>query len=81
MSVGDKPGIKSILGFKKRTDLGAPWWLKSVKHPTFGFGSGHDFTVCEFELPIRPCADSVKSSWDSLSLPLPACSLFLKVNK
>ena len=28
------------------------WIVESVKRPTLGFGSGHDFTVCEIK-PLR----------------------------
>ena len=40
---------------------------QSVKHPTLGLGSGHDFEVLEFE----PHADSAEPAWDSLSLSAP----------
>ena len=38
-------------------------WEKLIKqspqgHPTLGLGSGHDFTVHEFEPQVRFCADS-----------------------
>ena len=55
-----------------------------VKHPTLGFGSGHDPIVGEFAFPIGLCADSVEPAWDSLSLPLSPPlppSLFLSINK
>ena len=45
-----------------------------VEHPTLGFGSSHDLTVCEFEPHIGLCANSVEPAWNSrslLSLPLP----------
>ena len=45
----------------------------SVKRLTLAFGSGHDLTVCEFELPIGLCADSPEPAWDSLSLCLSLC--------
>ena len=57
-----------------------------VKHPTLGFGSGHDLTVCEFEPCVRLCADTVEPAWDSLlpslsgSLPL-ALKLINKLKK
>ena len=51
-----------------------------VKHPTLGFGSGHDLEVCEIKPCVGFCTDP---AWDSLSLPLP-CSrepcLSLKIN-
>ena len=48
-----------------------------AKHPTLGFGSGHDLTVRGFEPHIRVCADSAGLAWDSLSpcLCAPALSL------
>ena len=55
------------------------------KHPTLGFGSGHDLMICEFRPQVRLCTDSTEPAWDSLSLslfPTPACSLSLsKLNK
>ena len=60
------------------------WLAQSVKRPTLGFGSGHDLTVCEFELRNGLCVDSAGPAWDSLSLPLypfPALALSLKINK
>ena len=56
---------------------------QSIKHPTLGFGSGHDLTVCEIELHVGLCADSTELAWDSLSplfLPFP-CSLSLSLSK
>ena len=38
------------------------WVAQSVKHPTLDFSSGHDLTVCELELRIGLCADSVEAS-------------------
>ena len=49
--------------------------VQSVKHLTFGFDSGHDLTVREFEPHVGLCADSVEPAWDSVSLSL---SLSLK---
>ena len=43
---------------------------QSVKHPTLGFGSGHDLTVCEFEPHTGLRADSAEPAWESLSLSL-----------
>ena len=45
---------------------------QSVKHPTLGFGAGHDLEVCEFEPCIRFCADSAEPAGDSLSPSLSA---------
>ena len=56
-------------GFEKNAPRGA-WVAQSVKHPTLGFGSIRDLTVCEFEPCIGLCADSMESAWDPLSLPL-----------
>ena len=47
-----------------------------VKRPTLGFGSGHDFTVCEFEPHVRAISTDCL---DSLSLPFPG-SHALKIN-
>ena len=60
--------------------FGGAWVAKSIKHPTLGFGSGHDLTVHEFEPFIRLCG--VSTAWNSLSpsLPLP-CSLSLSLSK
>ena len=44
------------------------WVAQSVKHPTLGFGSGHDLMVHEFGPCIGLCADSEEPAWDSLSL-------------
>ena len=41
---------------------------QSVKHPTLGFGSGHDLMVCEFEPLVGLHSDSAEPAWDSLSL-------------
>ena len=40
---------------------------QSVKHPTPGFGSGHDLTVSGFGPHVGLHADSMETSWDSLS--------------
>ena len=62
-------------------NYGGPWVAQSVKHPTLGFGSGHDLRVCGFEPCAWLCADSAGPAWDSLflslSLPLPPLSLSL----
>ena len=55
-------------------------WL--IKHLTFDLGSGHDLVVCEFELRMGLCADSVGPAWDSLypslcPFPTSACMLSL----
>ena len=54
---------------------------QSVKHPTLGFGLGHDLTVCEFEPDLKLSAKGMKPAWDSPSLSLsapPLLSLSLK---
>ena len=51
--------------------MGGVWVAQSVKPLALGLGSGHDHTVCRFKPRIRLCTDSVKSAWNSLSLPLP----------
>ena len=33
----------------RRSHSGGTWVAQSVKHPTLGFSSGHDFKVCEIE--------------------------------
>ena len=40
---------------------------QSVKRLTLDFDSGHDLMVCEIELGIWLCADSMEPAWDSLS--------------
>ena len=49
---------------------------QSVKHPTLGFGSGHDLMVCEFEPRTGLYTDSSEPAWDSLS---PSLSLSLSL--
>ena len=67
------------------TGEGAPGWLrlKSVKHSTLGFGSGHDLTVHEFEPHRGLHTDSAEPAWDSLPLSLHPplmLSLFLSLS-
>ena len=60
------------------------WVPRSVKHPTLGFGSGHDLTIHGFEPRVGLRADSTESAWDSLFLsfcPSSAHALFLSQNK
>ena len=45
---------------------------QSVKHPTPGFGSGHDLPVHEIEPHLGLHADSAEPAWDSLYLLLSA---------
>ena len=40
-------------------DLGSAWVAQLVKPRILVFGSGHDFTVCEFELCGGLCADGM----------------------
>ena len=54
---------------------GAPGWLRRLTGPTLDLGSGHDFTVREFEPCVGLCADGAEPAWDS---PL---FLALKINK
>ena len=59
------------------------WVARLGERLTLGFSSGHDLTICEFELHLEPCAVRVEPVWDSLSLSLPLpClgSLSLKIN-
>ena len=44
---------------------------QSVKHLTFGFGSGHDLAVCEFEPYTGLHTSGMEPAWDSLSAPPP----------
>ena len=62
---------------------------QSVEHPTLGFGSGRDLTVCEFEPQVGLRADNAEPAWDFLSPSLSAppllslslsLSLSLKIN-
>ena len=55
------------------------WVAQPVKHPTLGFGSGHDLTVHEFEPHTGLCAESTEPAWDSLS-PSPSASPLLAVS-
>ena len=41
--------------------------VQLVKHLTLDFGSGHDLTVHGIKPLVRLCADSMESSWNSLS--------------
>ena len=82
METGKK---NSVSPFKLSLFRSAP----GVKRPTLDLGSGHDLTVCGFQLHVGLCADGAEPAWDSqpcpsLSLcPSPACalSLALKINK
>ena len=72
----------------RKTGLGGAWVAQRAKHPTLGFGSGHDLTVHEFEPHGGLCADSGEPAWDSfhpsLSLSAPpwlVLSISLKINK
>ena len=40
-----------VTNIKNHQNRGA-WVAQSVKHPTLGFRSGHDLTVCEFKPDI-----------------------------
>ena len=62
----------------KKKIIGA-WMALSVELPTLDFGSGHDLTLCEFELHVGLHDDSAELAWNSLSPSL--CVLSLKVNK
>ena len=54
---------------------------QSVKHPTLGFGSGHDLTVCGFKPHVGLHTDSAGPAWDSLSLSLSlSLPLFLSLS-
>ena len=46
---------------------------QSVKHPTLGFGSGHDLPVRGIEPPVGLCPGSVEPAWDFPSLFLCLC--------
>ena len=65
-----------------RKYLRGAWAVQLIKHPTLGFGSGHDLQLREIKSHIRVCADSVETAWDSLSLAPPAVlALSLNINK
>ena len=51
----------------KSKTLGAPGWLRQLSIHLLVM-----ISVCEFEPHIKLCADSVESSWDSLSSSLSA---------
>ena len=56
----------------------------SVRHPTLGFGSGHDLTVHGFEPHVAFHSDGAEPAWDFLSLsppPLLTLSISLSQNK
>ena len=46
------------------------WVAQSVDHPTLGFSSGRDLTVCEIEPRVELWADSMEPAWDSVSASL-----------
>ena len=81
VSRGKFVALKCINRKKKR----GTWVAQLVKHPTLGFGSGHDLMVCGFGPHIGLCADGTELAWDSVSLslcPSPALSLSLsKISK
>ena len=57
---------------------------QSVEHRTFGFVSGHDLMVCEFEPHVGLRADSVDPALDSLSPFLsapPLLTLYASLSK
>ena len=54
---GVQEGCDQGSGLECGAERGA-WVTQSVEHPAFGFSSGHDLTVCEFEPRIGLCADS-----------------------
>ena len=71
----------------ERDGVCGTWMAHWVECLILDFGSGHDLTVHEIKAPVRYCADSTESAWDSLSLPLPpphpahVLVLSLKINK
>ena len=68
----------NMIGYK------GTWVVRSVKHQTFGFSSGHDLTVHKFKPYIRLCVVGILSL---SALPLPIhvcmcmCALSLQINK
>ena len=80
----EKHDIHSI---STRSFIKHPWSAQvtqSLEHQTLDFGSGHDFTVPEFEPQIRLCVDSAEPAWDLLSPSLcssPAHLLSININK
>ena len=74
----------------KTEGIWGTWVAPSVKHPTLGFGSGHDLMVHEFDPHVGLHADTMEPAWNSLSLslslllsapPLLSHSLSLKINE
>ena len=61
------------------------WVAQLGEHLTLDFGSGHDLMVRGIKPHIGLYADSEEPAWDSLtfplSLPSPALSLSLSINK
>ena len=62
--------INSVNSLHKKGGERGDWVAQSFKHPSFGFGSGHDLTVLEIEPHVGLCAGIVGSAWDSLCLSL-----------
>ena len=68
----------------RKLHLWGTWVAQLVKHPTLGFGSGHDLTVHEFKPHIRFCTDGMEPAWGFLSASFstpPLLLLYLKINK
>ena len=72
--IGTIPG-----SFVKKSISRGTCVAQSVKLLPLCFGSGHDFTVREFEPCTGLCADSWEPAWDSLSAP-PLLLLSLSLN-
>ena len=71
--------LQQTENINKETNYRDAWVAQSVKHPTLGFSSGHDLTVCGFELHVGLCADRAESASAPLSLcPSPSHTLSLK---
>ena len=71
----------AYMSFKNHPGQSA-WVAQSGKHLTLDFHSGHDLMVCEIELCIGLCADSVELAWNSLSPSLCfSLSLSLSLSK
>ena len=65
----EKGTLTPTLGDRIKKWWGA-WVAQSVKRPTLGFSSDHDFMVHEIKPHIGLCTDSAEPAWGSLSLSL-----------
>ena len=54
------------------TNPGGAWVVQSVEYSALDFSSGRDLTVHGTEPNVGLCADTVETTWDSLSPSLSA---------